>query len=128
MGFTTQGLLSNQGVRAGAAGMDFIINQMVQLQVVGKTYGYRVIEGLAGTAIIQNGLSGLIDAGQLQSVGNILLVCTVEYGHGDLHCLNALVAEFINFYGLRHAVFFYVIAIFSQALYQALGIIFNLHA
>ena len=77
-------LLGNQSVRTGRTGMDLIINQMVQLQIVGITNGNQIIERLTGTAIIQDSLAILTKASQLQSLADILLVSTVEHGSGHV--------------------------------------------
>ena len=57
---------------------------MVQLQIVGITNGNQVIEGFAGTAIVQNGLAVLAQTCQLQGFPDILLVGTVKHGSGDM--------------------------------------------
>ena len=36
---------------------------------------------------------------------------TIKYRYRNLYCFNALVAEFIDFYGFRHTIFIYIITI-----------------
>ena len=62
--------------------MDFVVYQMVQFQKVHITHGYRVVEGFAGTAVIQLGLSVLPLAGGFQAFPDIFLAGAVKYrGH-----------------------------------------------
>jgi DNA-directed RNA polymerase subunit beta len=57
LGFTSQRLLCYQRVRAGRTGMDLIINQVMQLQIIHIADCYRVVELLAGTSIVQDGFT-----------------------------------------------------------------------
>ena len=60
--------------------MDLIVNQMMELEVVGIADGDRIVEGFAGTAVVQNGLAVLPQTRQLQGVPDVLLVGAVEHG------------------------------------------------
>ena len=51
LSLTAQRLLCNQGVRTGGTGVDLIVNQVVQLEVVHVTNGYTAVELLAGAAV-----------------------------------------------------------------------------
>ena len=84
LGLAAQRLLGNQCVRTGGTGMDLVVDQMMQLQVVGIANGNQVIERLAGTAIVQNGLAVLTQTSQLQGLTDVLLVCAVKYGGGNI--------------------------------------------
>ena len=64
--------------------MDLIVNQMVQLQEVHIANGDFVVEGLAGTAIVQNALALGIQAGLYQLCLNILVGSAVENRRSDL--------------------------------------------
>ena len=64
--------------------MDLIVNQMVQLQVVGITNSDKVVEGFAGTSVIQNSLSILTQTSKLQCLADILLISAVKDGSGNL--------------------------------------------
>ena len=52
-------LLGDEGVRAGRTGMDLIVDQMVQLQVVRIADRDALVKRLACPAVIQNGLAVL---------------------------------------------------------------------
>ena len=66
LGLAAQGLLGDQGVGAGGTGVDLIVNQVVQLQEVHIANGDLVVEGLAGTAIVQHALALGVQAGLFQ--------------------------------------------------------------
>ena len=51
---TAQRLLGDQAVGAGGAGVDLFVDQVVQLQDVHDTGGHAVLEGHAGTAVVQD--------------------------------------------------------------------------
>ena len=63
-------LLGDQRVGAGGTGMDLIIDQVMQLEVVHITNGNAVIELLAGTAIVNGGLAITVqlDLGEVDDV------------------------------------------------------------
>ena len=84
LSLAAQRLLSDQGIGAGGTGVDLIVNQMMELQIVGIADRDQVIEGLAGTAVIQDGLAVLPEASQLQSLPDVLLVGAVEDGGGNM--------------------------------------------
>ena len=73
-----------RAVGAGGTGVDLIVNQVMELEVVGIADGDQIVEGLAGTAVVQDGLAVLPQARQLQGVPDVLLVGAVEHGGGDL--------------------------------------------
>ena len=49
--------------------MDLIIHQVMELQVVGVANSDQVVKGLAGTAVIEDGLAVFPQARQLQGDG-----------------------------------------------------------
>ena len=57
MGLAAQRLLGDQRVGAGGTGMDLIIDQVMQLEVVHITDGNAVVELLAGAAVVNGGLA-----------------------------------------------------------------------
>ncbi|CAN3976502.1 DUF6809 domain-containing protein, partial [Dysosmobacter welbionis] len=75
---------SNQGVRAGGAGVDLVVHQMVQFQEVHVAHGDLVVEGLTGAAIVQHALALRIQARLLQQLLNVAVRRAVEDGGGHL--------------------------------------------
>ncbi len=89
---TTQRLLRDHGVRAGRAGVELVVDQVVQLEDVHVADRDRVRERLAGAAVEQLGLAGGLhqthavavrDRG-LEETGDLVLARTVEDGRGDV--------------------------------------------
>ena len=59
-------LLGNEGVRAGGTGMDLIVDQMVELEVVRVADRDALVKRLAGPAVIEDGLAVFGDAALLE--------------------------------------------------------------
>ena len=57
LGLAAQRLLGHQGVRAGGAGVDLVVHQVVQLQEVHVAHRNFVVKGLAGAAVVQHALA-----------------------------------------------------------------------
>ena len=49
----TQRLLRDQRVRAGRAGVDLVLHQVDELEHIDVADGHRLVEGLAGAAVVQ---------------------------------------------------------------------------
>ena len=64
--------------------MDLIVNQVMELQIVGIADRDQVIEGLAGTAVIQDGLAVRALSGLHQQLLDILLGSAVKHGSGHV--------------------------------------------
>src|SRR5579875_649255 len=89
---TAQRLLGDHRVRAGAARVDLVVHQVQQLEDVDVADGHRLLERLAGAAVVQDRLAGRAD--QLVTVpvrqrgaeqaGDLLLARAVEDRRGDL--------------------------------------------
>src|SRR5690606_24812304 len=81
-----QRLLGDHRVRAGAARVDLVVHEVVQLEDVHVTDRHRLRVGLAGTTVEQACLAGLADqalagrrrVGRLQQTGDLRLGRTVE--------------------------------------------------
>ena len=73
LGLAAQRLLGDQGVGAGGTGVDLIVNQMVQLQEVHIADGDLVVEGFAGTAVVQHALAFGIQTGLDELALNVLV-------------------------------------------------------
>src|SRR5699024_2472418 len=84
LGLAAQRLLRDEAVGAGGAGMDLVVDKVVQLEEVDVADGYVVIELRAGTAVVKDALAVLAQAGQAQGLADGGLVCAVEDGRGDL--------------------------------------------
>ena len=79
LGLAAQRLLGDQGVGAGGAGVDLVVHQVVQLQEVDVAHGDRVVEPLAGAAVVQpvlavhqTQLAGLLPLPDLDVVRHLL--------------------------------------------------------
>src|SRR5579863_3776214 len=81
----SQRLLGDERVRSGGTRVHLVVHQVVQLQHVHVTDRDRALEGLAGAAVVERGLAGLRQAGELQEVLDLLLRRTVEHRRGDRH-------------------------------------------
>ena len=57
LGLAAQGLLANQGVGAGRAGMDLIFNQVVQLHHIDVAHSYWLVERFAGMPVTEHNLA-----------------------------------------------------------------------
>ena len=57
LGLTAQGLLGDKRVRTVGTSVDLIVHEVMQLEVVHDTHGNGVIKGLAGAAVVQDGLT-----------------------------------------------------------------------
>ena len=64
--------------------MDLIVNQVVQLQEVHIAHGDLVVEGLAGTAVVQDALALGIQSGFLEHILDVAVGGTVEDRRGHL--------------------------------------------
>ena len=60
--------------------MDLIIDQMMELEVIRIADRDKVVERLAGAAVIQDRLAVLAEACQLQSLADVLLVAPSKIG------------------------------------------------
>ena len=58
LGLAAQGLLRNQGVRAGGPCVNFIFHQMNQLQDIHIAHRYRLVKRLTAATITQDYLAG----------------------------------------------------------------------
>ena len=56
-------LLRNEAVRAGGAGVDLIVNEVVQLEEVHPADGDVVVELFTGAAVVQHALAVLAESG-----------------------------------------------------------------
>ena len=92
LGLTAQGLLRDHRVGAGRAGVDLVVDEVVELEDVHVADRDRVRERLAGAAVEQGGLAGLVDHPDAVAVGergaeqagDLVLAGTVEHRGGDL--------------------------------------------
>ena len=80
LSFTTQRLLGNKAVRTGGTCVDLIVDQMMELEVVHITYGNGVIEGTAGTSVVEDSLAVLAEACLLEQCADVAFLGAVEYG------------------------------------------------
>src|SRR6478672_6231994 len=91
LGLTAERLLGDHRVRAGGAGVDLVVHQVVELQDVHVAHGHRVRERLAGAAVEQPRLAGAADEalavarlrGRVEQARDLLLARTVEHRGSD---------------------------------------------
>src|SRR3954469_2511350 len=89
---TTERLLGDHRVRAGRAGVDLVVHQVVQLQDVHVADGDRLRERLAGAAVEEAGLAGgadqalavAVERRRVEQTRDLLLEGAVEHRGGDL--------------------------------------------
>ena len=84
LGFTAEGLLRNERVRAGGTCVNLIVNKVEQLEVIHDADGDGVIELSAGTSVVEYRLAVLSESRLLERFADILLVRAVEDGSLDL--------------------------------------------
>ena len=77
-------LLRDEAVGAGAAGVDLIIDEVVELEEVDPADRDVVIKLLAGAAVVQHALAVLTQAGLVERLADGDLVCAVEDRRCDL--------------------------------------------
>ena len=65
--------------------MDFIVNKVMQLEVVHYTYGYGVIKLFARTSVIDIGFEGFVKTGFSERLLDVLVLRTVKYRGGNLY-------------------------------------------
>ena len=92
LGLTAQGLLRDHRVGAGRACVDLVVDEVVELEDVHVAHRDRVRERLAGAAVEQVGLAGLVDhphavavgERRAEQTGDLVLAGTVEDRRRDL--------------------------------------------
>ena len=62
LGLAAEGLLGDEAVGPNAPGMDFVVDEVVQLKHVDAAHVHGLLEGLAGHAVVEPGLAGDIRA------------------------------------------------------------------
>jgi len=73
-----QRLLSNEAVWANRAGMDLVVDKMMQLEHVDVTYRHFTIERFAGATVEKLHLARMIEAGKIEHVLDIGFLRAVE--------------------------------------------------
>ena len=87
-------LLGDQRVRADRAGVDLVVHQMVQLEHVDVADGDLAIEHLAGAAVEDADLAGMIEAGKVEHLLDVGFLGAVEHRRRDRHAVTQVAAEF----------------------------------
>src|SRR6266478_3540088 len=82
-----QRLLGNEAVRADRAGMDLVVDKMMQLEHVDVTYRHFAIERFAGATVVKLHLARMIEAGKIEHVLDIGFLRAVEDRGGDRHAM-----------------------------------------
>ena len=77
-GLAAQRLLRDERVRARRAGVDLVVDQVVQLEHVDVADRHLLLERLAGAAVVEHALAVLGQAGFLQALADLLLGGPVE--------------------------------------------------
>src|SRR5687768_1330214 len=73
-----QRLLGDEAVRSGAARVDLVLHQVVELEHVDVADGHAMVERFARAPVEQLRLAVARQAGSLQGIADVLLRCTVE--------------------------------------------------
>src|SRR5205085_2270112 len=79
-GLAAQRLLRNERVGTRRSSVNLVVHEMVQLQHVDEPDGHLLLESFPGSAVVEEGLAALRDAGLLQALANLLLAGPVEHG------------------------------------------------
>src|SRR5216684_3168640 len=87
LSLAAQRLLGNEAVRADRAGMDLVVDKMVQLEHVDVTYRHLAIERFAGATVVKLHLARMIEAGKIEHVLDIGFLGAVEDRSGDRHAM-----------------------------------------
>src|SRR6202035_5593763 len=88
-----QRLLGDQAVGADGAGVDLVVHQVMQLEHIDVTDGDLAIERVAGTAVEQRHLAGVIEAGEIEHVLDVGLLGAVEHRRRDRHAMTQIGTE-----------------------------------
>jgi hypothetical protein len=94
---TTQRLLSYQAVRTGRTGVHLVIDQVVKLKDIHIPHSHRTIEGVPGATIVQLGLTGCAQPGQLKHMLDFGLFGTVEHWRGHRNTAAQVVTHLLDF-------------------------------
>src|SRR5437899_3438225 len=86
-------LLRDQRIRPGRAGVDLVVDQVVQLHHVHHADGHLVRERLAGAAVEQAGLAVGGQAGTREELEDLLLGGAVEHRRGDVDAVRGLARQ-----------------------------------
>src|SRR6266849_7386269 len=88
-----QRLLGDQAVRPDRAGVDLVVDEMMELQHIDVADRHLAIEGLAGAPVDQGHLAGAVEAGLRQHTDDVLLACAVEHRTRHRHTVAELARE-----------------------------------
>ena len=86
-------LLGDEAVGPDRAGVDLVVDQVVELQHVDVADRDRAVEGLAGLPVDQAHLAARFEAGELQHLHDVRLVGAVEHRARHGHAAPAALAE-----------------------------------
>src|SRR3954466_11910785 len=84
LGLAAERLLGDEAVGAGRAGVDLVLDQVVQLEHVDVANGDFAVEGFAASAVVEHDLARLGQAGGQQLLADLVLRCPVEDRRGRL--------------------------------------------
>ena len=118
LGFAAQGLLRDEAVRAGRAGMHFIVHQMVQFQHVHVAYGYGPVEHFTGAAVSQPGLAIGRQPRQFEHSLDFFFDGAIEHRRGHGHTATEITGHFQDFAVLQRFEVFPLSAVVVDALQQ----------
>ena len=88
-----QRLLGDQAVGADRAGVDLVVDEVVQLQHVDVADRHLAIERIAGAPVVERHLPGMIEAGEIEHVLDVGLLGAVEHRRRDRHAVAQIAAE-----------------------------------
>ncbi len=73
--------------------MDLVVHEVVQLHHVDVAHRHLAIERLAGASVVQNDLTGVVKAGEIEHVLDVRLLGAVEHRSGHRHAVPQVTRE-----------------------------------
>src|SRR5580693_1050348 len=122
LGLAAQRLLSDEAVGADGAGVDLVVHQVMQLEHIDVTDGDLAVERVAGTAVEQRHLAGVIEAGEIEHVLDVGLLGAVEHRRRDRHAVAQIGAELYETLVVERLDGLILAVDFPQQLLEGLGI------
>src|SRR5262245_12761455 len=91
--FAAQRLLGDEAVGADRTGVDLVVHEVMELEHVDVAHRHLAIEGIAGAAVMQRHLAGMLQPGEIEHVLDVGLLGAVEYRRRNRHAVAQIAAE-----------------------------------
>src|SRR4051812_47087430 len=97
LGLAAEGLLGDQRVGPDAAGVDLLVDQVVELEHVHDAHRHVLVERLAGAAVEEDHLTRLRQARVLELREDLRLARAIEDRRGEVDALHELLRQTLDF-------------------------------